>query len=87
VKKVKRETEDLKVLKDLQDKEVWVELKDLLEPREIRDLEDLLDLLDLNLVVVMDTLVILRLVHGTLIQSQVVMLLDFNKMEPTIQSQ
>jgi hypothetical protein len=71
-----KEKEDLKVLKDLQDKEVWVELKDLLEPREIKDLEDLQDLLDLNLVVVMDTLVILRLVHGILIQSQMEHLLD-----------
>jgi hypothetical protein len=80
-----RETEDLKVLKDLQDKEVWLELQDPLDLREIRDLVDLKDLQDLNLVVVTDILIILRLVHGTLIQSQVEHLLSFNLMEPTIQ--
>jgi hypothetical protein len=41
-----KEKEDLKVLKDPQDKEVWVELKDLLEPREIKVVKDLQDLLD-----------------------------------------
>jgi hypothetical protein len=70
VKKVKRETEDLKELKDLQDKEVWLDLQDPLELREIKALEDHKDLPDLNLAVVMDTLAILRLVHGILIQSQ-----------------
>jgi hypothetical protein len=80
-----REKEVLKVLKDLQDKEVWLELQDPLDLREIKELADLKALLDLNLVVVTDILIILRLVHGTLIQSQVVMLLNFNKMEPTIQ--
>jgi hypothetical protein len=85
VKKVKRETEDLKEPKDLQEKEVWLDLQDLLELREIKVLKDLREIEDLNLEVVTDILIILRLVHGTLIQLQVVMLLNFNKMEPTIQ--
>jgi hypothetical protein len=87
VKKVKKEIEDLKVLKDLQDKEVWLELLDPLELREIKVLKDLRETEDLNLVVVMDILIILRLVHGISIQSQMEHLLSFNLMELTIQSQ